>query len=227
MKFEKQQKARQLRIEGYSIGSIAKTLGVSKGSISVWVRDINLTPEQLDALGKYKKTCGVKAGNIKRNKFLKIRSEYQEQGKEKIKTASLLYCMGCMLFWAEGSKSKNSIIFTNSDINMIKLFINFLREIGVQNNEISVHINCFLSHEDDIIGVKNYWINELDLIGSRFLKPTIKVTKETVENYGICRISVHNSQLAQQLYGSIQAYGNFSNNMCLDDKRTRKINESD
>jgi len=40
MKEDKQQEARKLRVDGYSVKTIAKMLVVSKSSISLWVRDI-------------------------------------------------------------------------------------------------------------------------------------------------------------------------------------------
>jgi transposase len=46
MKRETREKARQLRYSGMSVRDIAKTLSVSTASVSVWVRDIELTEEQ-------------------------------------------------------------------------------------------------------------------------------------------------------------------------------------
>ncbi|MCA9419299.1 MAG: helix-turn-helix domain-containing protein, partial [Candidatus Omnitrophica bacterium] len=40
MKRELREQARQLRQNGISVREISRTLGVSKGSVSVWVRDI-------------------------------------------------------------------------------------------------------------------------------------------------------------------------------------------
>ena len=51
MKTEERFLARQLRKEeGLSIGKIASRLGVSKSSVSLWVRDIELTNEQWNRL---------------------------------------------------------------------------------------------------------------------------------------------------------------------------------
>jgi transposase len=38
------------RDEGRSMREIAEMVGVSKSSVSLWVRDIDLTPEQHEAL---------------------------------------------------------------------------------------------------------------------------------------------------------------------------------
>lgn len=36
-----------------------------------------------------------------------------------------LHLAGCMLYWAEGAKSRNTIEFANSDPNMVRLFCRF------------------------------------------------------------------------------------------------------
>lgn len=47
MKQDKRAEARRLRQEqGLSVNQICKQLGVAKSSVSVWVRDIQLTEEQ-------------------------------------------------------------------------------------------------------------------------------------------------------------------------------------
>ncbi len=45
-------KARELRNKGVSVKSIAKHLHISKSTASVWVRDIILSVDQLEALRK-------------------------------------------------------------------------------------------------------------------------------------------------------------------------------
>ena len=51
MKTRERELARQLRREkGASIKDIAHRVGVSKSSVSMWVRDIELTPKQQAAL---------------------------------------------------------------------------------------------------------------------------------------------------------------------------------
>ena len=43
---ELREEARRLRREGWSLGEIAAKLGPPKNSLTFWVRDIELTPEQ-------------------------------------------------------------------------------------------------------------------------------------------------------------------------------------
>lgn len=225
MKFDKQVKAKELRQQGKSINFIADELQVSKSSVSVWVKDIILTDQQIQDLLRNKRGNFIEANKVKSTKALVKRQSCQEAGKQKAKEQNLLHCMGCMLFWAEGSKSKNQIAFTNSDIHMMKLFARFLKEsLGVKSEQISMRINCFLNNESEIDSVHDYWIKELDIDGCNIHKPTIKITNESVDNFGVCCLMVFDTILAQELYGAIQEYGGFNNQMCLNNKRTRKIN---
>lgn len=50
MKRRSELKARDLRQQGHSIGDIALMLSLSKSTVSVWVRDIELTSLQVERL---------------------------------------------------------------------------------------------------------------------------------------------------------------------------------
>lgn len=82
IKHEMREQARQLRAQGISIIQIAKQLGVSKGSVSVWVRDIHLTDEQIQELVKNKGiTNGQRIGStVNQHKALARRRIWQEEG---------------------------------------------------------------------------------------------------------------------------------------------------
>lgn len=43
-KVKEQERARALRAQNRTLADIAKTLGVSKSSVSIWVRDVPFTP---------------------------------------------------------------------------------------------------------------------------------------------------------------------------------------
>jgi len=70
------------REEGASIRDIAQRVGVSKSSVSVWVRDIELTPKQHAALAARNVACNRQmSGTWKQAaKRRAERMEYQEHG---------------------------------------------------------------------------------------------------------------------------------------------------
>lgn len=225
MKYEKQLQAQELRKLGKSIKTIAKELNVSPSSVQIWTQNIVLTDNQIDQLKHSRRGGSIQAARVRYNTHKNIRQQYQEEGRIEAQKQNLLHCMGSMLFWAEGSKKKNQITFTNSDVNMIKLFVRFLVEaLNIKAEDLSIRINCFLNNMKDIKQVHDYWISELNIHGCTINKPTIKLTCNTIDNFGICCVNVYDTQKAQQLYGAIQEYAGFSNELCLHDKRTRKQN---
>lgn len=50
MRVEEKQRARELRTQGWSYNDILREVGVSKSTLSLWLRDIPLTDEQILAL---------------------------------------------------------------------------------------------------------------------------------------------------------------------------------
>ena len=87
-KFEEKIKAQKLRKQGKSIKEIAKKLKVSKGSASIWCRDIELTKEQIAKLER-KMIEGGHRGRLKGAKILKERHiervrEFKKQGSKQI-----------------------------------------------------------------------------------------------------------------------------------------------
>src|ERR1039457_4206663 len=135
----RREEARRLRSEeGRSVKEIAGMVGCSVGSSSLWLRDIQLTPAQEAALNARNP---VRNGQMlgARNRAVRARAQrlrWQGEGVERAQAMGLdLYTAGCMLYWAEGSKGKNTLSFCNSDVDMMKLFMRFLREFFEVPNE--------------------------------------------------------------------------------------------
>jgi hypothetical protein len=126
-----------------------------------------------------------------------------------------------MLYWAEGAKDKNSIIFVNSDINMMKLFLNFLRTFfNVRNHQISLQIYCYDGNGIEITDIENYWITNLSLTGCILKKTYVKHAptiygKRGKLNYGTCRMKINNTKIVQHIFGAIQKYAGFYNELWL------------
>jgi len=216
MKKEMREKARQLRIQGMAVRQIADTLGVSRSSISLWVRDIELTEAQQEVLKKQQPRWGAqnKGSKTNREKFLKVRIVYQEEGREKAKEGRSLHIIGCMLYWAEGAKRRNDLYFVNSDTNMMLLFIRFLREEPfVSDEKMTITITCH--HQEDIERVNAYWTGVLGLPQSCLRKTQVKKPGEVRRNIlqnGVCGLRVNGaSRYVQHIYGAIQEYGGFEN----------------
>jgi len=71
-----------------------------------------------------------------------------------------------MLFWAEGSRTVNSVKVTNSDPALLRLFAQFLRHyFDVPDEKFRVWCNLFADHAERQRAIEQFWLDELDLRG--------------------------------------------------------------
>ena len=217
MKTAERERARKLRREeGRSVKELAALLGVSRSSISLWVRDIELTAEQYEAL---RRRMGARIDGSRANAVIGLerRKAAQRSGRARAREGELMHVAGCMLYWAEGSRSRNTVEFVNSDPAMIGFFVAFLRSCyAVPDSKISVTCNLFADHETRQREIEDFWLGLVELPRTRLRKSTVnrysKYSQKKRRNklpYGTCRITVCDTQLVQNLYGAIQEYGSF------------------
>jgi len=216
MKVKEKELARRLRKEeGLSLGDIAKKVGVAKSSVSLWVRDIGLTKDQEDKLKSQNPLYSrQKSANNKWSKYnLDNRYRCQKKGRKKVQNGcSDLYKMGCMLYWAEGSKYRNSVVFCNTDLNMLLLFKKFLqKEFNLQNNSFTLCVHAYVSDTITIGEIEHYWVNSLSLDNSNLRKSVVnhspsssKGFRKNKHIYGCCRIQINKTDIVQEIFGAIK-----------------------
>jgi hypothetical protein len=193
---------------------IARILGVSVSSVSLWVRDIELDDARLLSM---RRRAARRRGQASAQWARARRREAQEAGRRRARARDPLHIAGCMLFWAEGAKARNAVVFTNSDPAMVRLFARFLRECcGVRDDKIRIACNLFADHVDRVGEIEDHWLDAARLPRSQLRKSTINVyskrSKKKRRNrlpYGTCRLVVSDTALAQSLYGAIQEYAGF------------------
>lgn len=191
-KYELRIRARQLRSQGESVKVIAKTLGVTRGTSSLWVRDIILTVGQLEKL-RNREIKGAELGRLrgalrqKENRLARIKSEDKEAFKEiGILTKRDLFFSGIGLYWAEGAKNRGTVQFFNSDLKMIKLIILWLELFfKVKRNEIRARVGVNESHREREEIIKKYWSEGTGIPLSQFTTTSFKKvkSKKVYENY--------------------------------------------
>jgi hypothetical protein len=79
-----------------------------------------------------------------------------------------------MLFWAEGSKNRNTVHFTNSDPEMISFFVRFLKtSFGVADQEIRITCNLFADHAARQAQIEQFWLSIAELPATSLCKSSI------------------------------------------------------
>lgn len=220
MKVAEKLEARRLRSEkGLSVREIAARVGVTQSTVSVWVRDIELTAEQRASLIQQGKHASVKSAAINRVRGVVRRAAQQEVGRIVARQRAPLHMAGCCLYWAEGSKSKNAAIICNSDPSLLKLFVSFLREtFALEDDAIAVTCYIYPDHASQQEAMEAYWLSELGLpprcmrnsVLNRISRSSRGARHRTLP-YGTCRVAVHRTDVVQHIYGAIQEYGQFQN----------------
>jgi hypothetical protein len=218
--------ARRLRWEdGLAMREIADRLGVAVSSVSRWTRDITLTGEQEDQLRRSNRL--VDAQRIGRDAMRRSarmkRLEAQGHGRALARQRDPLHVAGCMLFWAEGSKRRDAVVFTNSDTDMLEHFLKFLRTFyAVADDKIGFSLNCHLGNGLDLPDIERWWLRRLKLPDSCLRAHTVNRPssaarrRRTTLPYGTARIVVCSTFIVQSIYGAIQEYAGFRRPEFLD-----------
>ncbi|MEU6884553.1 hypothetical protein ABZ918_04895 [Streptomyces viridosporus] len=191
------EKARELRLQGWTYDRIQMELGCSKSSISLWVRDLP-KPERRDPTEQAKL-----AARKRWEHELAVRDEKRQRTKaaaaQEISNVSDrdLFMVGVALYWAEGSKDKpydrrENVLFVNSDPGVIKLYLAWLRLLGVERERLQYRVMIHMTA--DVEGAERYWADLVGVDVSRLQKTTIKkhnpktVRKNVGDTYRGCLV---------------------------------------
>jgi hypothetical protein len=129
-----------------------------------------------------------------------------------------------MLFWAEGDKCRNAVRFSNSDPEVLRLFLRFLRVyFGVADETVAISCFLFADHLAHQHEVEQFWLQSLELPASSLRKSIVNVYSKHSQKkrrnklpYGTCKLVVCRTRIAMSLYGAIQEYGSFDRAAWLD-----------
>ncbi len=215
MKAKEQQRARQLRQQGYSVREITKRTGCAKSSISKWVRGISLTPQQIARLESNQDRGRAKAANhpnSPKHVWSKIRSDIIEAASKEIPSSyspEALKLLGVALYWGEGSKvGVNMANFSNSDPAMVRLMMGFFRRIcKVPQAKFRgiVHIHPHLN----AARAKRFWSHISGIPPQQFYKTQTVVSRASQQKrdtlpLGTFKVSILDTRIQCKLLGWIK-----------------------
>lgn len=176
LKTKEKSEAIKLRKRGLSYSEILKKIPVAKSTLSLWLRSIGLAKSQKQRLTEKKLAAMRRGWEARRRKRLLITEEIKTKARNEIGKISKreLWLIGTALYWAEGAKEKDksmAVKFSNSDPQMIKLFLEWLLKIckiPTENIyfEIYLHKNAVNRKKE----VQNYWTETTNFPLSQFQK---------------------------------------------------------
>jgi transcriptional regulator with XRE-family HTH domain len=191
-KDELRAKARDLRRQGLDYEEIVAELGVSKSSVSLWVRDMPRPPGL-----SYEESRKRSADGVRR--YWALHGPIREAEREAISAAAAAQ-IGQL-------NDRERVTFLNSDPALIKFFLRFLEAADIGREDLVYRVQI---HETaDVEAAQRFWLDVTQANPSQFRRPTLKrhnpktVRKNTGRDYhGCLRIDVlRSSALYRQIEG--------------------------
>jgi len=192
-------KAIELRKSGHSYKEIMQLVRVGKSTLSGWLKNIDMTQEQVKNLENRLK-------DIQNNGRLKSASVHRTKRLEREKNSLMearvtfnkfvshtLFIPGVILYWAEGSKRTNVFQFINSDPHMVRLMLKWIGLfMGVDKSELRYRLFMHESYRNE--NCEGFWAGFLGVPESLFqktiLKPTPHKVKKNPSYKGCFRVTI-------------------------------------
>lgn len=179
-KDEVRARARELRSQGLDYEEIVAALGVSKSSVSLWVRDMPRPPRL-----SYEETCKRAAEGVRR--YWAAERPAREARREAVRAAAAaeigdltdreILIAGAIAYWCEGTKSKphelrERIVFINSDPGLIKFFLRFLTAAPVESAQLRFRV--YIHETANVAVAERFWAGVTDSDPEDFYKAVLK-----------------------------------------------------
>ncbi|HEY6635660.1 MAG TPA: hypothetical protein VI141_08610 [Acidimicrobiia bacterium] len=172
-RWEKAELGRDLRRLGLSYEEIMDLIPVKKSTLATWCRDVELTTAQFAAM---KERTGQPIG-VPRDTQRKRRREIESIRRAAAGLVADLLCdplwmAGVVLYWAEGSKTRNQLRLANTDPVALRLFVAWVRRYLDPSADFSLQLH--LHEGNDEQAARAYWQKQTGLVDANFYKTFIK-----------------------------------------------------
>lgn len=179
-----------------SMREIAEKLGVSINAVVYFMRRKSL---------KCRSFSDANAVRFEKKKpSFEVRANFSDDDKK-------LRLAGVMLYWAEGYKSDKAggVDFTNSDPNMIKIFMNFLRSSYIiDERRLRVLLYCYSNQGVDYL--KKFWSGLTSIPLNQFIKPYVRESDGNKRGRemqkGMVHIRYNDKKLLNHIRGLMEEY---------------------
>lgn len=211
-KTEFRRRAIELRRLRKSYSQIKNELGVSKSTLSIWLRSFPLTAEEINALRgrseirieRYRKT-------MQQKRERRLRSYYDVEKKKWLPLSKReIIIAGLFLYWGEGGKTqRHTVSINNTDPRVIKFTLYWMiHGLNIPQKKIQVYLHLYDDMDQTV--EQNYWSKELSMPLSQFSKPYIKKSKRIDIDHkgfghGTCGLRAFDTILKEKILMAINA----------------------
>jgi len=201
-----------LRARGMSYSQIKNELGVSKSTLSIWLRNYPLSQERINELRahnekrieRYRETRRMQREN-------RLSEVYRQAALDLLPlTKKELLLAGYLLYAGEGAKTQKGVVsLSNNNPDIIIFFISWLeRACGVSKERIFIRLQLYRDMDSD--KEMEYWGEKLPLAKQQYKKPYFKnslsanITHKGEFGHGTCNVFTFNTPLFEKVMMSIK-----------------------
>jgi 4a-hydroxytetrahydrobiopterin dehydratase len=163
-KLREREAARRLRAQNLTLADIAQRLGVSKSSVSLWVRDVPFTPSKR----RHGPQRRPHPAQVRRLAEIEALNEFGRTRLGQLDERAFL-AAGIALYAGEGSKTDGSVRFANSDPLMMAFFCAWFRRF-FDVEERRLRVSVYLHEGLDIDAAEQSWSDVTGVPRSQFTK---------------------------------------------------------
>ena len=176
-KFVERARARELRAQSWTLCEIAEELNVSKGSVSVWVRDVDFVPKARNRGHASQQPHPLRVKKLA--EIERCRVEAEEFIGELSDREFLIFGLG--LYAGEGSKTKTTVSMANTNPRLLRIFVTWLR-CNFCVDESRLRTKLYLHEGLDLEEATDYWSEVTDIPIEQFRAPYRAVADPTRRN---------------------------------------------
>lgn len=202
-KVREREEARHLRAQGMTMPDIAERLGVSRSSVSLWTRDIEVEITRRNPVWR-DRTHPWRAR--REAEIERLKGEARERFGAMDERD--FFVAGVALYAGEGAKTDGAVRFANSDPRMILFFCTWLRRF-FQIDESRLRLCLYLHEGLDLDAANEFWSNLTDMPMSQFVKPYRAVPDPSIRHakhlMGCPSVRYNCSHTHREIMGLVQA----------------------
>jgi hypothetical protein len=202
-KVEEQERARAMRAGNMTLQDIATELGVSKSSVSLWVRDVPFTPSK-------RRTGPQRRPHPFHEAKLAQIAALNAEGVARIGTLSdaAFLAAGVALYAGEGSKREGCVRFANSDAAMVRFFCCWFRRFFTID-EARLRARVYLHQGLDLDAAQAHWSDvsgiPLEQFGKAYRAVPDPSIRRNKHEFGCFYVDYSCSRTHRQIMGLVRA----------------------
>lgn len=192
-RWERKQLGMALRRLGLTYSEIQNVIPVPSGTLSNWSQEIVLTSTQIDAIKE--RTGPNTQRGIPRDTQWKRRLEIAAIRSD-ARTFAISHLSdprfvgGVVLYWGEGSKTRNHLDLVNTDPAALRYFTTWVRAYLDSEAEFKLWLHLHTGNDEK--AAKTYWSRALNLESIAFGRTHIKSAgtghRKNHLSHGVCRV---------------------------------------